>query len=86
MVLIIPARGLWIGKNQEAEGRVHDRFVSEARMNNNIEVIDMRPVFEKTGNPMQFYFKHDGHWNVTGHQLAAKYLAEKMLSENKPLH
>ena len=82
VVLIIPARGLWIGKHREAEAKVHDLFVSEVQKNQNIEVIDMRPVFEATGDPMQFHFKHDGHWNATGHQMGAKYLAEQILSSN----
>ena len=78
VVLIIPARGLWIGKHRDAEAKVHDLFVSEAKKNPNLHVVDMRPVFEATGDPMQFHFKHDGHWNVTGHQQAAKNLAQEI--------
>jgi hypothetical protein len=84
VALIIPSRGLWIGKNRDAEAKVHDLFVSELRKTKNIEVVDMRPIFEATGNPMQFHFKHDGHWSGTGHQWAAKYLAEQILSSNQP--
>jgi DNA-binding protein len=79
VVLIIPSRGLWIGKYRDVEAKVHDLFVSEVRKKN-IEVIDMRPVFESTGDPMQFHFTHDGHWSEKGHRLAAQYLAELILS------
>jgi hypothetical protein len=83
IALIIPSRALWIGNNRDAEAEVHDLFVSEARKLKNIEVIDMRPVFESTGDPMQFHFKHDGHWNEQGHRLAAQYLAEMILSNKQ---
>lgn len=83
LALIIPTRALWIGKNREVEAKVHDLFVSEVRKRGNIEVIDMRPVFEATGDPLQFHFKHDGHWNEKGHKLAAQYLAELILSDKQ---
>ncbi len=79
VVLIIPSRGLWIGNYRDVEAKVHDLFVSEVKKRN-IEVIDMRPVFESTGDPMQFHFTHDGHWSEKGHRLAAQYLAERILS------
>ena len=84
VVIIIPSRALWVGKNREVETKVHDVFVGEVRKNPNLEVIDMRPVFEATGNPMQFHFKHDGHWNVTGHEWAGRYLASQILSGQPP--
>lgn len=75
VVLIIPARGLWIGKNRDAEARVHARFVELARQRLGVPIIDMKPILEAGGDPMQFYFDHDGHWNVTGHRLAGEQLA-----------
>ena len=84
VALIIPSRALWVGKNREAEAKVHDLFVSEIRKNTNVEVVDMRPVFEATGNPMQFHFKHDGHWNEKGHRWAGRYLAAQILSGKTP--
>lgn len=73
-ILIIPSRGLWVGDNIEIEKAVHDRFVAglkEAKLN----VVDMRSSFEGTGNPLQFHFKNDGHWNRRGHAKAAEALA-----------
>ncbi len=84
VALIIPSRGLWMGKNREAEDRVHTRFVEELRQNPKIEVVDMRPSFEATGNPMQFHFKHDGHWNIKGHEWAAKALAKEIQAGPPP--
>ncbi|HUJ71308.1 MAG TPA: hypothetical protein VLZ30_03635 [Verrucomicrobiae bacterium] len=84
VVLIIPSRALWIGENREVESKVHDYFVSEIRKNPHLEVIDMRPVFEATGNPMQFYFKHDGHWNAKGHRWGGEYLASQILTGKLP--
>jgi len=73
-VLIIPSRGLWVGENLAVESRVHEELVSRLRAMG-IDVIDLRPVFEAAGNPMQFHFDNDGHWNPTGHRMAADALA-----------
>jgi hypothetical protein len=72
-VLVIPSRGLWVGGNAETETRVHDRFVSllhEA----GLDAVDMRPILEATGDPMQFHFPNDPHWNAKGHAKAAEAL------------
>ena len=83
VVLVIPSRALWVGKNGETEAKVHDLFVSEISKSPNVEVVDMRPVFEATGNPMQFHFKHDGHWNEKGHLWGGQYLAKQIASVKK---
>jgi hypothetical protein len=82
IALIIPSRALWAGNNRQVESKVHDLFVSEVR-EKNIEVLDMRPIFEATGNPLQFHFKHDGHWSEKGHRVAAQYLAQLILSNDQ---
>lgn len=74
-VLIIPSRALWTGKTKEIEQRTHKEFVNKLR-NANIKVIDMKPIFEKAADPLQFSFDHDGHWNPKGHHYAAEALAD----------
>lgn len=80
IVLVIPSRGLWVGGNEETETQVHERFVAllhEAGM----EVVDMRPIFEATGDPMQFHFANDGHWNAKGHATAAEALRARLTAK-----
>lgn len=79
-ILIIPSRGLWVGDNIATEKAVHDRFITGLR-EADLDVVDMRPSFEKTGNPLQFHFKNDGHWNPLGHRKAAEVLATHILSK-----
>lgn len=79
-ILIIPSRGLWVGDNIATEKAVHDGFVAGLR-NAGLDVVDMRPIFEKTGSPLQFHFKNDGHWNSLGHSKAAEVLAAHILSK-----
>lgn len=69
-LVIIPSRALWVGSNQEVEGQVHAEFVALLQ-EAGFTVIDLRPAFEADGQPMDYFFKVDGHWNVKGHQKAA---------------
>jgi hypothetical protein len=73
LVLIIPSRGLWHGQNIPKEETIHDEFVGLLR-DAGLKVVDMRPVFQKTGQPLQFYFSNDPHWNAAGHKAAAEEL------------
>ena len=81
ITLIAPTRALWYGQNKEQEAKVHGELVALLR-ESGLAVIDMRPVFEKTGNPLQFYFQNDSHWNATGHKAAAGELV-RYLNEQK---
>ena len=38
--------------------------------------IDLRTEFENAGNPLHFHFTNDGHWNESGHALAASVIAK----------
>jgi len=77
IVLVIPSRAIWVGTHTEVEKRVHEEFVSLARRDG-LTVLDLRPVFEAGGDPMQYHFTNDGHWNERGHARAAEALAVLM--------
>lgn len=72
-ILIIPARRLWHGDNIATEEKVHDAFL-RLLQESNLRVVDMRPVLEKGGRPLSYYFITDPHWNARGHALAADEL------------
>ena len=78
-VVIIPSRGLWVGDNQAVERAVHEQFTSRLRQRLP-HVVDLRPVFEEGGNPLQYHFAHDGHWNARGHKRVADVLATALRS------
>lgn len=73
-VLVIPSRGLWYGQNVRIEEKIHDELTQMLR-DAGVKLVDMRPVFEKTGKPLQFYFVNDPHWNAAGHKVAGEELA-----------
>ena len=75
--IIIPSRALWIGENRETERKVHNRFV-ELLQQAGYQVIDLLPAFEAAGNPLQFHFEHDGHWNTAGHRQAAETIFDQL--------
>ena len=76
-VVIIPARSLWAGANQDVASENHARFVGALRQAG-IDVVDLRAHFEATGQPLGLHFKHDGHWTRDGHRLAAEVLASHL--------
>ncbi len=73
IALIIPSRALWQGDNQETESRIHNSFVAEIAKHE-IQTLDLRPVFERSGHPLEYHFRHDAHWNSEGHRVAAEEL------------
>jgi hypothetical protein len=73
IALVIPSRALWQGDNPEAESPTHTSFVAELAMRD-IRTLDLRPVFERGGHPLEYHFQNDGHWNAEGHRLAAEAL------------
>lgn len=75
VILIIPSRALWFGKNTEAEQKIHAEFVQALR-GAGLDVVDMKPILEKDGKPERFYFTTDPHWNAAGHAAAAIALGE----------
>ena len=76
-ILIIPSRFLWAGTRRDEAAAAHSNFVAEL-VRRNLNFVDMRPVMEQKGNPMQFHFRNDGHWVPKGHLLAAQLLARRI--------
>jgi hypothetical protein len=77
MIVVIPSRALWIGDNRECEFQAHTEFVTILRAAH-FNVVDLRSVFEADGNPFQYHFQHDGHWNQQGHHKAAEAIARQI--------
>ena len=74
LVVLIPSRYLWVGPNREIEDRVHRAFAASLQ-NRDINVLDLRPAFEKGGAPLSYHFFNDGHWTARGHALASEEIA-----------
>ena len=74
VILIIPSRGNWVGNNITTENKVHAKIIQLLK-ENGFNVVDMKPIFEQSGKPLQYHFKLDGHWNELGHLKAAEALA-----------
>jgi hypothetical protein len=81
LILIVPSRALWAGDNQKNQIAIHQSFVSLLRKEG-LNVVDVRQSFEAGGNPMEYYFPHDGHWNEKGHRKAAEVIV-KHLRKNR---
>jgi hypothetical protein len=85
VILIIPNRRLWV--DEEARrlevGRTHTRFIRILK-DSGLNVIDMRPSLEAGGNPLSNHFVNDGHWNESGHLLAAEALSKVAVSYESP--
>jgi len=73
VILIIPSRNLWHGDYILTEQRVHETFVRMLR-EAGLNVLDVRPMMEASGDPLSCYFKTDPHWNARGHAIAAREL------------
>lgn len=77
IVLLIPSRGIWAGKNIETENLVYNEFVDKLAKEK-INFVDPRASFEKNHQPLMYHFKNDPHWNRTGHELIADLLISKI--------
>lgn len=74
VVLIIPSRANWSGDHRATESAIHEKVTGLLRTNG-VQIVDMKPVIEAAGTPLNFYFTTDAHWNSEGHRLAAETLA-----------
>ena len=73
LILIIPSRNLWHGDYIQTERRVHETFVRMLR-EAGLNVLDLKPSLEASGDPLSCYFKSDPHWNARGHAVAGREL------------
>lgn len=80
IVLLIPARALWLGQNRETENLVHARFAALLR-EAGLKVTDPAPHMEKHSQPLGHYFKGDPHWTTSGHQVAATAIAAVLTTQ-----
>jgi hypothetical protein len=83
-VLIIPSKLLWLGYFQKEALGFHEYFVSSLAKNR-FQVVDAKGLFESSGDPLQYHFMHDGHWNALGHKAVAQKL-NSFITENGLLH
>jgi hypothetical protein len=82
LAVLVPSRGLWVGSNRVAEDRVHRALVA-ALARRGIEVLDLRPLFERGGAPLSLHFANDGHWNPRGHRLAAEAIVDRLRAHGR---
>jgi hypothetical protein len=80
LIVLIPSRGLWVGPNREIENLVHKAFKA-ALLQRGLDILDLQPVFEAGGNPLAFHFAQDGHWNPSGHLLAAQVIVDRLRAD-----
>jgi hypothetical protein len=83
ITVIIPSRLKWIGNNLQQEQRVHVDFVERLRTLG-LAVVDLAPAFEDDGEPLDRHFPNDGHWNPSGHALAAAEIASHIRAQGWP--
>lgn len=77
-VLIVPSRALWVGDKQEDAAQNHLAFIAKLQ-GHKFDVLDPFSAFNEQINPVQYYhFKHDGHWNIHGHQKVAHVLYDHL--------
>jgi len=84
LIVIIPSRALWVGGSRNTASAMHNGLISLLK-EAGAKIIDLRPFFEEGGNPLQYYFRNDGHWNELGHRKAAEAIAS-FLSQNRALY
>lgn len=75
IVLTVPSRALWHGSDRVVEAKIHEEMVQSLRAAG-VKVVDMKPRFEASGDPLSFYYKTDPHWSPRGQAAAAEALAE----------
>ena len=83
--LIIPSRALWHGEDQERVKQIHAKFV-DILNSRSLRVIDMKQLFEESGDPLNYYFKTDPHWIAEGHKRAAVAIFQEISRKNKRLN
>ena len=81
LVVVIPPRGLWLGAHRAEAEDSYLRLINLLR-SERVKTLDLKPDFELSQNPIQYHFKHDGHWNPAGHKLAAEAIIKYINNNN----
>ena len=78
-ILIIPSRSLWVGSPIRKKNAlmIHNQFVKMLK-DKGLQVVDMKAKMEEGLDPLSYHFKTDGHWNESGHELAAEELKKAL--------
>lgn len=62
---------------------VQDNYIMEFTSRIGIPTLSLYPYFKELAEKnIPYHFKHDLHWNVTGHEIAAKAIFEFLISNN----
>jgi hypothetical protein len=76
-VVLLASRYIWFGDKTEALSDTHNAIAERIR-NAGVDMLDLKPVFEADGHPLEYHFKNDGHWQPAGHAAAAAALARHL--------
>lgn len=76
-IVLIPSRYIWFGTRRQELSAAHETIANAIKANG-IDVLDLKPVFEAEGHPLDYHFENDGHWKPIGHAKAAEALAEHL--------
>ena len=79
---MIPSRYLWSGSVNDRESylNLHNELSSSLKKDGFL-IVDLLPSFQKFKDPLSsFQFKYDGHWNKSGHLLAAQIIGNFLIS------
>ena len=76
-IVLIPSRYIWFGNRRQGLSTIHETIANEIKANG-IDILDLKPVFEAKGHPLDYHFQNDGHWKPVGHAKAAEALAQHL--------
>ena len=76
-IVLIPSRYTWFGPKHQALSDIHEQL-AQLFQAGGIDMVDLKPVFEVGGEPLEFHFKNDGHWQPEGHAKVADILARHL--------
>ena len=76
-IVLIPSRYIWFGTRRQELSAIHETIASAIKANG-IDILDLKPIFETEGHPLDYHFQNDGHWKPIGHAKAAEALAEHL--------
>lgn len=80
-IQVYPERWDWVCKLKKLVKREYDilkpnKIITEFFKENNMIFVELLPYFREKINErnINLYYKDDGHWNNTGHQMASEII------------